>query len=172
MGAKATKEPERDNYRTPPNILAAVDEFYNGAWFDPCPPNPEFDGLAMRWGANTYINPPFSKYKQWAEHGKHQPFDQIWMSNHCHDTEWWQALPVDAMCLLFDRVIFIDPKTGKPVVGKDGKPQTQIGQRQTLRYRGNNISRFAKVFQGLGQIVEVRNYNPMEGRDGTLPKPL
>lgn len=149
MGAKAKGDPQADKWRTPPYLLEAVNEFYEGKWFDPCPANPDFDGLAMKWPPDTYINPPFSQYKKWSEHGWHQAMDQIWMSHHNHDTGWWQSVPVDAMCLLFDRVKFINPETGKPGT-------TAIGKCQTLRYRGNNVARFAAVFRGLGQIVEVR----------------
>lgn len=155
MGAKATGEKWRDFYQTPPFILEAVTNFFGPDWFDPCPANPDFDGLAIKWPEKTYINPPFSQYKKWSAHGWHQPLEQIWMSNHCHDTEWWQSLPVDAMCLLFDRVVFIDPRTGKPAVDKHGKPNTAVAQRQTLRYKGSDLLGFKRSFQHLGTIVEV-----------------
>lgn len=29
--------------------------------FDPCPANPEFDGLNLDWNGNVYINPPYGK---------------------------------------------------------------------------------------------------------------
>lgn len=160
MGAKAKKDPKADHWQTPPYILDAIDKFWPQGWFDPCPANPALDGLDGKWPARTYINPPFSQYRAWTDHGRHQPLEQIWMSNHNHDTEWFQALVVDAMCLLFDRVVFIDPTTGKPAADKDGRPQTMIGKCQTLRYKGSDIAGFAKAFQHLGQIVEVRGCLP------------
>ncbi len=67
-GAKASKENWRDNYQTPQYILDCVDKLYGGEWFDPCPANPDFDGLDMFWDyKKVYVNPPFSKHKEWCE---------------------------------------------------------------------------------------------------------
>lgn len=149
MGAKATGQKVRDNWQTPLNILGLVDRFYGGQWFDPCPINPEFNGLTMKWHPRTYINPPFSEYLEWAKHGKLQPLEQIWICNHDHSTERFQLLtPGSTMCLLFDRVAFINPETREPVNGNS--------KCQTLIYRGNNSDYFEEVFQGVGTVVEVR----------------
>ena len=46
--------------------------------FDPCPPNPTFDGLAQdtRWVAGQdetlYVNPPFKESKEWIAKGLHE----------------------------------------------------------------------------------------------------
>ena len=38
--------------------------------FDPCPPNPSFNGLEVEWKGNVYINPPYGKaIKSWLEKG-------------------------------------------------------------------------------------------------------
>jgi hypothetical protein len=33
--------------------------------FDPCPSDPEFDGLAIPWGPHNYANPPFHQALMW-----------------------------------------------------------------------------------------------------------
>lgn len=148
MGARAKKDSQADHWQTPPHILDKVSEFFDGLWTDPCPANPTFDGLSIIWPSRTYINPPFSQYREWALHGRQQTSEQIWMSHHNHDTQWWNLLECDAMCLLYDRVKFIDPTTGKP-------NSTAIGKCQTLRYRGRETRRFQQIFKGFGTIVEV-----------------
>lgn len=157
MGAKAKGDPIADQWQTPPEILDAVRAFYGGEFFDPCPAKPDFDGLAVKWQPNAFINPPFSQYKQWSWHGKFQPRPQIWLCNQNHDTEWYDNLitGASALCLLMDRVVFIDPRTGKPAADKNGRPQTAIGKCQTLVYAGDDVKGFYEHFRPLGKIVEV-----------------
>lgn len=33
--------------------------------FDPCPNNPNFDGLTINWINPTFVNPPYSKPLEW-----------------------------------------------------------------------------------------------------------
>ena len=35
--------------------------------FDPCPPNPTFDGLKVDWKDPTYCNPPYSNPEPWVK---------------------------------------------------------------------------------------------------------
>ena len=138
----------KDCWQTPPALLARVKYFFGGEYFDPCPPNPTFDGLAIQWPEKTYINPPFSEYLKWVEHGLHQPLGQIWLCDHDHSTQRFQKLlPGASLCLLFDRVGFIHPETGKEV---KGNPRCQ-----TLIYRGRKPFSFANTFWSVGTIVEV-----------------
>lgn len=53
-----------DSYKTDDIILSVFD-----GWFDPCPLNdePVFDGLAIDWKDNTFVNPPYSNPLAWVE---------------------------------------------------------------------------------------------------------
>lgn len=138
----------KDCWQTPPWLLALMDEFFEGQWFDPCPVNPTFDGLAVKWPEKCFINPPFSQYLKWAEHGFVQPLEQIWICHHDSSTQRMQTLfPGAALCLLYNRVSFINPETGLP-------KGTDIAKSQTLIYRGNKSSRFADVFNRYGFVCE------------------
>lgn len=64
----------RQNWKTPDAVLADLDlEF--GFVFDPCPPDPEFNGLECEWSYSNFVNPPYKHIKKWLqkaliEHGK------------------------------------------------------------------------------------------------------
>lgn len=148
------KKQPKDDWQTPLMILDAVDKFWPEGWFDPCPPNPTFDGLGVKWPEKCFINPPFSQYLRWAKHGRLQPREQIWICHHDSSTRRVQELlPGATLCLLYDRVSFIDPVTGLP-------KGTDPAKSQTLIYRGNYVKDFARIFQPLGFVCEQVNVTP------------
>ena len=51
-----------DNWKTPKNIY---DQFINDGFFDPCPLNSNFNGLEIEWKDRNFVNPPYSKIKDW-----------------------------------------------------------------------------------------------------------
>jgi hypothetical protein len=52
---------------TPNSFYKQLNEEFNFN-FDPCPENPDFDGLIVPWTGNVYINPPYGKQiKIWLE---------------------------------------------------------------------------------------------------------
>lgn len=51
-------------WRTPPHLYAKLDaEFHFDT--DPCPPNPQMDGLCMKWGRSVFLNPPYGNITPW-----------------------------------------------------------------------------------------------------------
>lgn len=138
---------KKDRWRTPQYILDAVNAFYGTRfWFDPCPPNPEFDGLSVSWKELNYINPPFSDYLTWVEYGLTQWGEQIWICHHDSSTKRFQKLAAraSAILLLDERVKFIDPDTGEQSKGTDA------AKSQTLIYIGDKPYSFCDSFQHLG----------------------
>lgn len=153
MGAKATGESNRDNWQTPPWLLQIVAEYYHGQFFDPSPVNPDFDGLKVRWVVyrNVWINPPFSDYELWVDHGLlwHDQQCQIWLSHHNHDTKWFRRLRDHSLCQvqLYSRVRFIDPVTGI-------EKGTAFNKCQTLHFvGGHNLARVKRYFSSVGQVM-------------------
>jgi site-specific DNA-methyltransferase (adenine-specific) len=49
-----------DDWATPPEYFAALDKQFNFD-FDPCPLDPDFDGLEVDWGERNFVNPPYSR---------------------------------------------------------------------------------------------------------------
>lgn len=48
------------NYQTPNDIYRTLNNiFYFN--FDPCPPNPTFDGLLIDWKESNFVNPPYGQ---------------------------------------------------------------------------------------------------------------
>ena len=46
------------DWNTPKKLYKELDREFNFD-FDPCPNNPNFDGLKMDWGESNFINPPY-----------------------------------------------------------------------------------------------------------------
>lgn len=54
----------RDDWQTPKYLYDKLNAEFNFD-FDPCPINPQFDGLSIDWGESNFINPPYSrKFKE------------------------------------------------------------------------------------------------------------
>ncbi len=137
----------KDGWMTPPYILERINAMWV-IWFDPCPVSPIEDGLTGSWCDHTYVNPPFSQYPAWATHGLRQPGAKIWMCHHSHDTRWFQLLmtKMTAICLLTERVRFIDPATNQPA-------GTAIGKCQSLIYHGEEVEKFREIFSKIGKCL-------------------
>ncbi len=65
-----------DNWATPKVMY----EFYiKNNYFDPCPLNSDFDGLDIEWKEKNFVNPPYSKIKQFVDKaiGEHKKGKEI-----------------------------------------------------------------------------------------------
>ena len=60
--------PGFDNWMTPPEMISALESEFGPMW-DPCPPNPTQDGLALDWPTDkwVFVNPPYSKIADWTD---------------------------------------------------------------------------------------------------------
>lgn len=43
------------------------DFYINQGYFDPCPLNSDFDGLKIDWKEKNFVNPPYSKIKEFVD---------------------------------------------------------------------------------------------------------
>jgi site-specific DNA-methyltransferase (adenine-specific) len=49
-----------DDWQTPSWLYDQLNAEFNFD-FDPCPNNPTFDGLSVKWGKSNFINPPYNR---------------------------------------------------------------------------------------------------------------
>ena len=49
-----------DDWATPKDLYDLLDKEFDFD-FDPCPLDPNFDGLEIRWGERNFVNPPYSR---------------------------------------------------------------------------------------------------------------
>lgn len=55
---------QSDLWRTPSKIYK---HFMEKGYFDPCPENPNFNGLEIDWKSYNFVNPPYSQIDEWLE---------------------------------------------------------------------------------------------------------
>ena len=60
---------QRLDWQTPKDVYDKLNtEFHFD--FDPCPTNPNFDGLSIEWGKSNFVNPPYGReLPKWAKKG-------------------------------------------------------------------------------------------------------
>jgi len=63
--------------------------------YDPCPPNPTFDGLKVDWKSPAFVNPPYSKPLEWVKKAIEQSkkgVDVVLLLRVDVSTEWFKLL--------------------------------------------------------------------------------
>lgn len=82
----------RDNWKTPKAFYKALDAEFRFT-FDPCPPNPTFDGLQIQWGSVNYVNPPYGRQiGAWLEKARLEQENgrtSVFLIPSRTDTKWW-----------------------------------------------------------------------------------
>lgn len=85
-----------DVWQTPPQLLKELQKEF-GLMFDPCPLNPLFDGLKIRWQKVNFVNPPYSKVREFLEKA-HEEMEKgnaqicIFLTFVNTDTRWFHDL--------------------------------------------------------------------------------
>ena len=57
--------------QTPPEVWKSLEAEF-GEMFDPCPANPEVDGLSIPWKKINYVNPPYNECNAWMQKVVHE----------------------------------------------------------------------------------------------------
>ena len=108
----------RQNWKTPKMFYKALDAEFNFD-FDPCPPNPTFDGLKEHWGHSNFCNPPYNKIDKWIEKGRLESESGktvVFLIPSRTDTKWWHDHVMQAKEIRFikGRLIFEGAKHNAP----------------------------------------------------------
>lgn len=109
---------QRQNWKTPAKFYAELDKEFHFD-FDPCPPNPVFDGLAVEWGKMNFVNPPYKGCAAWLKKG----FDEwqlgrksVFLIPSRTDTKYWHEYAMKATEIRFikGRLKFDEHKNSAP----------------------------------------------------------
>lgn len=109
FGSKKT-----DNWQTPKDLMNEIYREFD-INFDPCPLNSTFDGLECDWNGNCYVNPPYSKVKEFLikaheelKNGNAKTIVFLTFAN--TDTAWFHDYVLDKAEIRFirGRLRFID----------------------------------------------------------------
>ena len=146
-----------DNWKTPEKILEPVREVLGPDYFDPCPVDPKFNGIQIDWPCrNTFINPPYSRgsLEGWSRKALKEyrladqacmHFDVIWLINYgCTDNRREIKRLATAICDLYNRVAFENPRTGQPAKQND--------RDSVIYYWGDEPEEFQARFNHLGEV--------------------
>lgn len=109
----------RDNWKTPKATYEALDQEFNFD-FDPCPPNPQFDGLNVEWGLRNFVNPPYGKViVQWLAKAKEEESKgklSVFLLPSRTDTRWFHeyALKANEIRFVKGRLKFDEHQNSAP----------------------------------------------------------
>jgi len=101
---------EKDKWKTPSWLMK---HFKNH--FDPCPSNPNFDGLKVNWKNPSYVNPPYSNPLRWVKKAIEQQkkgIDIVMLLRVDPSTKWYKLLIENGYHISFfnERLKFNDVK--------------------------------------------------------------
>jgi phage N-6-adenine-methyltransferase len=109
----------RDNWKTPKAFYQALNAEF-GFTFDPCPPNPTFNGLKVPWQKTNYVNPPYGRQiGLWLEKAiqeQRQGNTSVFLIPSRTDTRWWHdhVMKADEIRFIKGRLHFDDHPTPAP----------------------------------------------------------
>lgn len=109
----------RDNWKTPKAFYEKLNEEFNFD-FDPCPPDPQFDGLEIEWGNCNFVNPPYgniiSKWLEKAVQEQERGKTSVFLIPSRTDTRWWHnfVMNSDEIRFIKGRLKFDDQKNPAP----------------------------------------------------------
>lgn len=104
-----------DNWITPPDLYKKLNEEFHFT-LDPCPINPDFNGLSIKWSGSVFVNPPYSKIELWLKKAEQE-------LNNCEvivflvfsntDTKWFHKYIYHKAEIRFikGRLKFLNPDT-------------------------------------------------------------
>lgn len=106
-----------DYWQTPKALYDTLNQDFHFD-FDPCPSDPSFDGLLVEWGESNFVNPPYSQTGKWCEKAlaeSRKGKKVVMLLRLDASTRWFRdvVLPHAEVRLFYDRVWFVNPKTGK-----------------------------------------------------------
>jgi site-specific DNA-methyltransferase (adenine-specific) len=110
---------QRLDWKTPKYLYEELNKEFNFD-FDPCPPNPPFNGLEIEWGKRNFVNPPYGReIGKWIKKGFEEWLKGklvVFLIPSRTDTIWWHDYVMKAKEVRFirGRLKFNDQKNSAP----------------------------------------------------------
>ena len=108
-----------DNWQTPKELYNELDREFKFN-FDPCPLNSTFDGLKCDWGKRCFVNPPYSKVKEFLIKAQSELYQGksevcVFLTFANTDTSWFHdyIYGIAEIRFLRGRIKFLDEKGNK-----------------------------------------------------------
>ncbi len=96
----------RLDWKTPKEVFDKLDSEFHFD-FDPCPSNPNFDGLGVEWGHSNFVNPPYGReIGKWIKKGFEEAQKGkrvVFLIPSRTDTAWWHDYVMKAEEIRFIR---------------------------------------------------------------------
>jgi len=120
FNAKGLMSSKRTDWKTPHHIFHYCQGIYGDELFDPCPENPNFDGLKIEWKETNFVNPPYgSEIGKWIKKGHEESSKGklvIFLIPSRTDTRWWHdyCMEADEIYFIKGRLCFDDSGKSAP----------------------------------------------------------
>ena len=112
---------KKDDWQTPKKLYDKLDKTYNFT-LDPCPVNPTFNGLHIKWNGSVFCNPPYSEVERWIAKGTNEILEGnvdtiVYLVYAKTDTKWFHKyiwsndphMPNWKVDFIKGRIKFINP---------------------------------------------------------------
>ncbi|MDR1186264.1 MAG: phage N-6-adenine-methyltransferase [Bifidobacteriaceae bacterium] len=145
----------RTDWRTPADVYDELNREFSFD-FDPCPPDPTFDGLAVPWGASNFVNPPYGReLPKWVAKAHREAVSGktvVMLVPSRTDTRWWHGyvMRADEVRYIKGRLRFQGARHGAPF------PSCLVIWRGSQRHAGE---------AGPGSAVAAEGGAPPAGSD-------
>jgi site-specific DNA-methyltransferase (adenine-specific) len=104
FNTKGLMSSKKMDWETPRHILDWVEGCY-GKFFDPCPKNPDFNGLKIEWKDINFVNPPYgTEIKHWIKKSYEESRKGkvvVLLIPSRTDTKWWHEYCMKANAIFF-----------------------------------------------------------------------
>ena len=109
----------RLDWKTPKAVYQVLDSEFRFD-FDPCPTNPDFDGLSIDWGYRNFVNPPYGReIPKWIKKGYEESLKNktvVFLIPSRTDTSYWHdyIMKADEIRYIRGRLKFGDSVNSAP----------------------------------------------------------
>lgn len=154
---KAIYSKGKDDWGTPDNVYSYLVEVFGKFDFDPCPMLNDvnkWNGLEAEWKKNNFVNPPYSKTKEWIEKGiieMEKGKRSVFLIASRTDTKVWHEKIFEKASEIYfikGRISFVGGNSGAPFPSAIIVFDKKIKEKKIGRMEFPKRNRGGKLFYG------------------------